>query len=81
MTEVAFHFNVPDKMNYVCRLLRKATLAKARVVVAGPQQALQTLDEALWTLLWRIAGPRTPVPRPISARSSSRTKTIPTMTL
>ena len=50
MTEVAFHFNVPDKMNYVCRLLRKATQAKARVVVAGPQQALQTLDEALWTL-------------------------------
>ena len=49
MTEVAFHFNVPDKMNYVCRLLRKATQAKARVVVAGPQQALQTLDEALWT--------------------------------
>ena len=49
MTEVAFHFNVPDKMNYVCRLLRKASQAKARVVVAGPQQALQTLDEALWT--------------------------------
>jgi DNA polymerase-3 subunit chi len=49
MTEVAFHFNVPDKMNYVCRLLRKASQAKARVVVAGPHQALQTLDEALWT--------------------------------
>ena len=49
MTEVAFHFNVPEKMNYVCRLLRKASQAKARVVVAGPQQALQILDEALWT--------------------------------
>ena len=49
MTEVAFHFNVPDKMNYVCRILRKASQAKARVVVSGPPKELQTLDEALWT--------------------------------
>jgi len=49
MTEVAFHFNVPDKLNYICRLLRKATQAKARVVVSGPADALKTLDEALWT--------------------------------
>ena len=49
MTEVAFHFNVPDKMNYVCRLLRKATQSKARVVVTGPAKELQNLDEALWT--------------------------------
>jgi DNA polymerase-3 subunit chi len=48
MTEVAFHFNVPDKMHYVCRLLRKASQAQARVVVSGPQQELNTLDEALW---------------------------------
>ena len=44
MTEVAFHFNVPDKLNYICRLLRKATQAKARVVVSGPADALKTLD-------------------------------------
>ena len=49
MTEVAFHFNVPDKVNYICRLLRKASQAKARVVVSGPEDALKTLDEALWT--------------------------------
>jgi len=49
MTEVAFHFNVPDKMNYVCRLLRKAAQAKARVVVTGPPEELKNLDEALWT--------------------------------
>ena len=24
MTEVAFHFNAPDKLGYACRLLRKA---------------------------------------------------------
>ncbi len=49
MTEVAFHFNVPDKMNYVCRLLRKASQAQARVVVSGLHQELHTLDEALWS--------------------------------
>jgi DNA polymerase III subunit chi len=48
MTKVAFHFNVPDKMHYICRLLRKAAQAQARVVVFGPQQELNTLDEALW---------------------------------
>ena len=24
MTEVAFHFNVPDRLAYTCRLVRKA---------------------------------------------------------
>ena len=35
MTEVAFHFNVPQKSGYACRLLRKATAGGARVVVTG----------------------------------------------
>jgi hypothetical protein len=35
MTEIAFHFNVPDKLAYSCRLLRKAYLSGARVVVTG----------------------------------------------
>jgi DNA polymerase III subunit chi len=36
MTEVAFHFNLPDKLAYACRLLRKAQGSGARVlVVAG----------------------------------------------
>ena len=33
MTEVAFHFNAPDKRSYACRLLRKAYLRGARVLV------------------------------------------------
>lgn len=49
MTEVAFHFNVPDKVAYACRLLRKASNSGARVVVTGEPQALQQLDAALWT--------------------------------
>ncbi len=49
MTEVAFHFNAPDKLGYVCRLLRKATGAGARVVVTGAADSLSQLDTALWT--------------------------------
>ena len=30
MTEVAFHFNAPDKLGYACRLLRKAVATGAR---------------------------------------------------
>jgi DNA polymerase-3 subunit chi len=49
MTEVAFHFNVPDKLAYACRLLRKAYTAGTPVGVVGPPEALGALDEALWT--------------------------------
>lgn len=50
MTEIAFHFNAPDRLIYVCRLLRKAVGGGAKVVVTGPVDALEQLDAALWTL-------------------------------
>lgn len=49
MTEVAFHFNVPDKLTYACRLLRKARGAGSRVVVTGEPELLRSLDTELWT--------------------------------
>lgn len=49
MTEVAFHFNAPDKLAYACRLLRKAVAGGARVVVTAPEEALRRLDTLLWT--------------------------------
>lgn len=49
MTEVAFHFNAPDKLAYACRLLRKAVGSGARVVVTAPAEALRQLDTLLWT--------------------------------
>lgn len=49
MTEVAFHFNAPDKLGYACRLLRKAVLKGSKVVVTGEPALLRDLDEALWT--------------------------------
>jgi DNA polymerase-3 subunit chi len=49
MTEIAFHFNAPDKLAYACRLLRKALASGARVVVTGSPASLQALDTLLWT--------------------------------
>ena len=49
MTDVAFHFNAPDRMAYACRLLRKAVGSGASVVVTGSSDTLQQLDLALWT--------------------------------
>ncbi|EYC51377.1 DNA polymerase III subunit chi [Hylemonella gracilis str. Niagara R] len=48
-TEVAFHFNAPDKLAYACRLLRKAVAQGARVVVSAPADTLAKLDVMLWT--------------------------------
>jgi len=49
MTEIAFHFNAPDKLGYACRLLRKAFNAQAKVVVLAHANDLATLDAQLWT--------------------------------
>nr|WP_145551981.1 DNA polymerase III subunit chi [Variovorax boronicumulans] len=49
MTEIAFHFNAPDKLAYACRLLRKAVTGGARAVVSGPDDMLARLDQQLWT--------------------------------
>ena len=50
MTEVQFHFNVPDRLGYACRLLRKALRSGAGgVAVTAPAATLAKLDRALWT--------------------------------
>ena len=49
MTEVAFHFNAPDRLGYACRLLRKAYLKGARVLVLVDEGERAALDAALWT--------------------------------
>ena len=48
MTEITFHFNVPDRLAYICRLLRKAYQKGASVVVTGEPQVLVQLDDLLW---------------------------------
>jgi DNA polymerase-3 subunit chi len=50
VTEIDFHFNMPDKVGYACRLLRKAVNARgARVVVIADGPTLDALDQMLWT--------------------------------
>ena len=48
MTEIDFHYNVPDKLAYSCRLLRKVCRSGARVAVIAETQVLVELDALLW---------------------------------
>ena len=50
MTEVAFHFNAPDKLAYACRFARTVTRSGARLVIAAPTDTLALLDRQLWNL-------------------------------
>lgn len=50
MTEVAFHFNAPEKTAYACRLLRKAYLKGARLLVLAEPRSAAALDQLLWTM-------------------------------
>ena len=49
MTEVAFHFNVPQCVTYACRLLRKAHQTSAKVTVTASETELRQLDQLMWT--------------------------------
>jgi DNA polymerase III subunit chi len=51
VTEIDGHYNMPDKVGYACRLLRKAVAGHGArlVVVAGPE-VLDAIDSGLWRL-------------------------------
>ncbi len=49
MTAVRFYVNLPDRLGYACRMLRKAQAMGSAVVVTGDDEDLQALDQALWT--------------------------------
>jgi DNA polymerase-3 subunit chi len=49
MTRIDFHSNVPDKLAYVCRLVRKAYAAGQKMVVHGEAAQLAELDARLWS--------------------------------
>lgn len=48
MTELAFHFNAPDRLGYTARLLRKAWLRGARVTVLVPPHEVDELARQIW---------------------------------
>ena len=47
-TQVAFHFNAPDKLDYACRFIRKALRHEAQVTVVAPLPRLRQLSARLW---------------------------------
>lgn len=49
MTRIEFHFNAPERLQYACRLLRKASAQNLRLGVVGSAASLRQLDAALWT--------------------------------
>jgi DNA polymerase-3 subunit chi len=50
MTRIDFHTNVPDKIAYACRLVRKAYAARNRIVLmTDDAEQLAELDSALWS--------------------------------
>lgn len=49
MTRIEFHFNAPERLQYACRLLRKASAQSLRIGVTGSPASLRQLDAALWT--------------------------------
>ena len=49
MTEISFHFNVPSRTGYACRLLRRAQRQGMALAVTGPVDALNEIDRELWT--------------------------------
>ena len=51
MTEIAFHFNAPDKMAYACRFARKALRSGIQLVITGPADMLAELDGMLWNMM------------------------------
>ena len=50
MTEVAFHFNAPDKLAYACRFARKVQRSGAHLVITAPDATLAALDRLLWSM-------------------------------
>lgn len=50
MTDIAFHFGAPDKIAYICRLLRKAVRLGSRVFVVVDRSDLSRLDQDLWAV-------------------------------
>ncbi len=49
MTEIIFHLNAAQKMDYCCRLIRKIYSSQANLVVKASPEVLSKLDQELWS--------------------------------
>ncbi|SHF64090.1 DNA polymerase III, chi subunit [Lampropedia hyalina DSM 16112] len=50
MTEIRFIFNVPQKLPYACRLVRKNFMQQHRLAVLAEAEVLLRLDQMLWNM-------------------------------
>lgn len=70
MTRIDFYSNVPDKLDYACRLVRKARAADCRVVLlTRDRNELARLDQALWTFSEQEFLPHVPADDPLAANT------------
>ncbi len=70
MTRIDFHSNVPQKIAYVCRLVRKARGAGTQIVLrARDRNELQQLDQALWAFSEQDFLPHVNADSPLAAQT------------
>ena len=50
MTEISFHVNAADKLDYACRLLRTSQKKAAKVLVCASPEVLKQLSNQLWAM-------------------------------
>jgi DNA polymerase-3 subunit chi len=50
MTEITFHVNAADKLDYACRLLRTSQKKAAKVLVCASPEVLKQLSSQLWAM-------------------------------
>lgn len=50
MTEIAFHFNVPDKLGYACRYARKHFKGDSQLAITAAPDVLEQVDRMLWSV-------------------------------
>lgn len=50
MTEIRFIFNVPERLSYACRVVRKLYKQGQSIAIVGQQPQLIQMDQMLWTM-------------------------------
>ena len=75
MTQVDFHFNVPDTGRYGCRLVRKAWQAGHKVVVyCEDTRRLASFDRLLWEFAPLSFIPHVSVRHPLAERTPAQSR-------
>lgn len=77
MTEVAFHFNAPDKLAYACRFARKMLRSGHPLVITAAAPLLEVLSARLWALAPQEFLAHARVDSPVHVRDASPLLLLP----